>query len=1014
MARPSPRTASLPQQTFAPGARLEVRGEEWIVRKAEQTSTGATALHVTGLSELVRNKDAIFLTDIDTELRVLQPEDTALVADPSPGYRRSRLYLESLLRQSPPTDARLYRGHRGAMNPADYQLVPAAKALSQPRPRLLIADAVGLGKTIEVGILLSELIRRGRGRRILVVTLKSVLEQFQEELWARFTIPLVRLDSVGLERVRRRIPANHNPFYYFDRAIISIDTLKKDDKYRRFLEQCQWDAVVVDECQHVAVRARAGSKQRSQRSKLAELLARTSEALILTSATPHDGKKESFASLMNLLEPTAVADEQDYGAEDVQGLFVRRFKKDVQAQVKGAFRERVLRPHHVAASPEEDAVFRLLQTASFQTIQPRRRRLLADADASAPSKGHGILFRTLLLKAFLSSPDALRESLQARLQSPRLAQDDPAAAADRALLGALDAAAKKVGASENTKLQRLIELLRGMGIGPEGTERVVVFSERIATLEFLREALHKALGLSKDQVELFRGELGDQEQQRLVKEFGSEQSAVRVLLASDAASEGVNLHHFCSRLVHYDIPWSLITLEQRNGRIDRFGQTSEPELHYLLSVPGDADTRGDLRVLDVLIEKEHAAHQNLGDVRWLMNLHDPEAEEERIAEGISQKESPESILPDPEPQTDFLAVLMDMAHEAAARRGATTGQLELPGAPPEPLDFATAPPNATEAPPVSAPLSLFPSDLEFAKDAFQELLDSEPAGLPKEARLEEPQWEDHIQGFTLKAPLDLEQRYRYLPPELTRAQGFTFKLTSDRSLVQRALERSRQSADTWPEYELFWEQHPVAEWLNDRMAAHFRRHEAPVLELHQGLGLGETAFLFQGVLSNHRSQPMVAEWFAVRFDARGRASTEPLSEFAARAALDRPLVNPGRPLDVSVLEARRGAAVEQARAYMAQIREERRARLMPRLTEGQRKLRDWARRKLAELDAREQAATAGGAKLRSDVAQRLAERRRDIERQMAARATWLKKTMSTIETPYLRLAAVFVAAQENG
>src|SRR5690606_30585799 len=162
-------------------------------------------------------------------------------------------------------------------------------------------------------------------------------------------------------------------------------------------------------------------------------------------------------------------------------------KKDVQAQVKGAFRERVLRPHHVAASPEEDAVFRLLQTASFQTIQPRRRRLLADADASAPSKGHGILFRTLPLTAFRSSP------------------------------GALDAAAKKVGASENTKLQRLIELLRGMGIGPEGTERVVVFSERIATLEFLREALQKALGLSKDQVELFRGELGDQEQQRLVK-----------------------------------------------------------------------------------------------------------------------------------------------------------------------------------------------------------------------------------------------------------------------------------------------------------------------------------------------------------------------------------------------------------------------------------------------------------------------------------------------------------------
>lgn len=139
-ARRQPGTEPLPPATFASGARIEVRGEEWIVRKAEQTSLGDTALHVTGLSELVRNKDAIFLTGIDTELRVLNPEETALVADPSPGYRRSRLYLESLLRQSPPTDARLYRGHRGAIDPADYQLVPAAKALSQPRSRLLIAE----------------------------------------------------------------------------------------------------------------------------------------------------------------------------------------------------------------------------------------------------------------------------------------------------------------------------------------------------------------------------------------------------------------------------------------------------------------------------------------------------------------------------------------------------------------------------------------------------------------------------------------------------------------------------------------------------------------------------------------------------------------------------------------------------------------------------------------------------------------------------------------------------------
>lgn len=210
----------------APGARVIIRDAEWLVRKVSRTSTGGQALSVIGISELVKDKEAIFLDEIDKKIEVLDPLDTQLVVDDSSAYQKSILYMESLLRQTPPTDENLYMGHQAAMDLVSYQLDPAIQALQQSRQRILIADAVGLGKTLACGILVSELIRRGRGKRILVLAVKSMLTQFQKEMWSRFTIPLVRLDSIGIQRVRSRIPTNHNPFYYYDKAIISIDTLK--------------------------------------------------------------------------------------------------------------------------------------------------------------------------------------------------------------------------------------------------------------------------------------------------------------------------------------------------------------------------------------------------------------------------------------------------------------------------------------------------------------------------------------------------------------------------------------------------------------------------------------------------------------------------------------------------------------------------------------------------------------------------------------------------------------------
>ena len=340
-------------QTLAPGARVVVRDAEWLVRKVDRTSTGGLALSVVCISELVRNKEAIFLTEVEPTIEVLDPAKTKLVPDTSSSYQASLLYMESLLRQAPPTDDNLYLGHRAAMDAVPYQLDPAIQALQQPRQRILIADAVGLGKTLEAGVLLSELIRRGRGKRILVVAVKSMLTQFQKEMWSRFTIPLTRLDSIGIQRIRSRIPTNQNPFHYYDRAIISIDTLKQDAEYRTYLENAYWDIIVIDEAHNVAERG-GGS---SLRAKLARLLAQRSDTLIMLSATPHDGKARSFASLMNMLDPTAIANPEDYTREDIKGLFIRRFKKDIQDQVEKAFKERRIAQVPCAATIFEEAAF---------------------------------------------------------------------------------------------------------------------------------------------------------------------------------------------------------------------------------------------------------------------------------------------------------------------------------------------------------------------------------------------------------------------------------------------------------------------------------------------------------------------------------------------------------------------------------------------------------------------------------------------------------------------------------
>ena len=239
--------------SIAPGSVVIVRDEEWLVTGVEHTTDGRL-LRCQGLSELVRDTTASFYEGLDADLHVLDPAEATVVADDSPHYRRSRLWLEATLRKTavPLDGTALTVSVDMLADPLGYQQAAVRKALDPAnlRTRILLADAVGLGKTLEIGMILSELIRRGRGERILIVTPRHVLEQMQNEMWSRFAIPFVRLDSLGIQRVRQKLPATRNPFSYFKRVIISIDTLKSD-QYLAHLRKQHWDAVVIDESHNV-------------------------------------------------------------------------------------------------------------------------------------------------------------------------------------------------------------------------------------------------------------------------------------------------------------------------------------------------------------------------------------------------------------------------------------------------------------------------------------------------------------------------------------------------------------------------------------------------------------------------------------------------------------------------------------------------------------------------------------------------------------------------------------------
>lgn len=814
---------------LAPGATVIVRDEEWLVTNVARATDG-WMITVRGRSEYVKDKPATFFSRLD-DIRVFDPAAVTVKADDSPGYRRTRLWLETIMRQTPVPlhQDKLAVATRMLADPLDYQLSAVRKALSADniRPRVLIADAVGLGKTLEMGMILAELIRRGRGDRILVVTPRHVLEQFQQEMWARFALPLVRLDSVGIQRVRQKLPASRNPFTYFPRVIVSMDTLKSP-KYRAQLEKVRWDAVVIDEIHNA-------TNVGTQNNELARVLAPTTEALILASATPHNGDPESFKEILRLLDPTSVLPDGSVDKSALERLIIRRHRHsdEVAAVVGHQWAERA-EPKNVIVDvyPEEQAVVDELEKT---WLHPEPGQAVTDDR----------LFPWTLIKAFFSSPAALAESVEGRLK-----RIDAGDARQRQALERLRDLNAKITAGDSGKYRALHAYLEEIGVGRGSQTRAVIFSERVKTLEWLQENLSKDLGLAKGAVEIMHGGMSDQEQMRLIDEFKRTDTPLRILVTGDVASEGVNLHAQCHNLIHYDIPWSLIRIQQRNGRIDRYGQLHNPVIATLVMDPEGENFSSEVHVLTRLMEREHEAHKALGDVASLMGQHSVAREEDAIREVLRGNRPFDDVVKDPEEIVAGGVTDIDMWMELAASVEAETDSASSSGS----SDYPAAPePATTSGSGVrDGGQTLYKSEIEYLEAALEEAFLGVPQDAPDRGGVS---YRRHGHGVAELVPTaDLKARFDLLPQDYLAYRRVKDKVTLavTPELGNRSLKDAREgdSESTWPKAHFLGPLHPVSEWAAERALPSMARREIPAV---RGTVDSPTVLLL-GTLTNKRGQ----------------------------------------------------------------------------------------------------------------------------------------------------------------
>ena len=629
-------TAALPTS----GSIVTCRGRQWVVMPSEQ----ADLLRLRPLSGNEDQVCGIYLPLLEQGLESL---DSAQFPVPVPqaiqDHAAARLLVEAA-RLSLRSGAGPFRClGRLSVRPRPYQLVPLLMALRLETLRLLVADDVGIGKTIEAGLIAREFLDRGEVRRLGVLCPPHLCDQWQRELREKFHIDAVVVRSGTVSKLERALPAgDHHIFGYYRHIIVSLDYAKSDRRRASFLTHCP-DLVIVDEA-HTCARPSGRSESQQMRHQLIHAVAqRPSQHLVMLTATPHSGIEESFLSLLGLLRP-------DFEQYDLERLsenqrialaqhFVQRRRADIKVWLGNETpfpdREPLERPYKLSKGYQDlfENVYNFARglirtTTSDMTYAQRRGRYwsalaIIRCVMSSPEAALSTLGRQLektasedelaadideaLMVAYTYDPTDQEQALDAQPTTAIAQGQRSFSDTDRRKLRAFMQEAAALKGGQDAKLKAATETIAELlteGLNP------IIWCRYIATANYLAQALkdtfEKKRG-SQVRVMAVTGEQAEDQREAQIQELATYPQ--RVLVATDCLSEGVNLQEHFQAVIHYDLPWNPNRLEQREGRVDRYGQTAPVVKSYLLY---GQDNPVDGAVLDVLIRKAVKIHKSLG------------------------------------------------------------------------------------------------------------------------------------------------------------------------------------------------------------------------------------------------------------------------------------------------------------------------------------------------------------------------------------------------------------------